>query len=299
MTTRQLTCVARAWLAGALAALLGCAAPARADEGHHSFWVVHGAHNTVYLMGSVHVLKPTDSDLPPEAMEAYRRAGALVMEVDLNEAQSEGLTDQTLRESVLPPGQTLASVLGAETYEKFATHARAVGLDPALVAGCQPWFAAMTLLRLQYVQLGYDFESGVESQFARQAAADHKPVIGLETMAEQMGLFSHLSLAEQRRFLLYTLDDADETPKEIDDIVAAWRRGDANALNALLAQGFEQYPELYGPLTSDRNRRWMAEFTTLLGDRKDYLVIVGALHLVGHDGLLELLRARGYRIEQH
>ncbi len=286
------------------AAIVGClatwlvVAPARADAPHHTLWAVKGAHNTLYLMGSVHVLKPADSELPVAVLEAYRHAGALVMEVDLNQQDSAAVGEQTLRQASLPQGQTLAGVLGPDAYAKFVAHAQPAGLDPELLSRFQPWFAAMTLLRLEYVRLGYDFESGVESQLLRDANADHKPIIALETMAEQLGMFSHLSPEQQRRLLLYVMDDVDETPQMLDDIVAAWRRGDAAALNALLAKGFDEFPELYGPLTSDRNHRWMRVLTRLLTDRQDYLVVVGALHLVGKDGVIELLRRRGYRVEQ-
>ena len=294
---------ANPWLSRLAALVAGAAAllalaPAYADTPHHTLWAVKSAHNTVYLMGSVHVLKPSDNELPAEALDAYRHAGALVMEVDLSRQDTAALGEETLRQGTLPEGQTLPGVLGPDAYAKFAEHAQSVGLDPQQLGRFQPWLAAMTLMRLEYVHLGYEFESGVESQLVRQAGADHKPIIGLETMDEQLGMFSHLSLAQQRRLLLYTIDDVDDTPQMFDDIVSAWRRGDAVALNALLAKGFEEFPELYGPLTSDRNHRWMKVLTGLIGEQQDYLVVVGALHLVGKDGIIELLRRRGYRVEQ-
>jgi len=284
--------------AGALALLLLVTATAGAQGVHHSFWAVRGAHNTVYLLGSVHMLKAGESDVPAVVLDAYRRADKLVMEVDLDAGSREELAQLTLREATLPAGQSLSGVLGPETYEGFAAHARDVGVDPSQLERFQPWFAAMTLLRLEYVRLGYDFESGVESQFTRLARADHKSVIGLETMQEQLGLFSHLPMPEQKRLLQYTLKDVDESPRELDEIVSAWRAGDAARLNALLAKGFDEFPELYGPLTSDRNRHWMPTLTRLLAEPRDCLVIVGALHLVGRDGVLELLRRAGYRVEQ-
>ena len=99
-------------------------------------------------------------------------------------------------------------------------------------------------------------------------------------------------MPEQKRLLQYTLKDVDESPRELDEIVSAWRAGDAARLNTLLAKGFDEFPELYGPLTSDRNRHWMPTLTRLLAEPRDCLVIVGALHLVGRDGVLELFADR-------
>jgi uncharacterized protein len=272
---------------------------ARADEPHHTFWTVKGAHNTVYLLGSVHVLKPGDRDLPAEALRAYSKAAALVMEIDLNGLGADpslGI-DPTLE--TLPAGQTLAEVLGPSVYERFATHARTLGLEPAIFATFQPWYAAMAMQQAELVQEGFDADSGVDEQFAARAANDHKPIIALETIEQQLGIFAHLSPDQQRRFLLYMLDDADDTLHSADAVVAAWRSGDVVQLERLLSDSSAQYPELFRLLTTDRNRRWLPTVTGLLAARQDYLVIVGALHLVGQDGLVNLLRQAGYQVDQH
>jgi hypothetical protein len=272
---------------------------ARADEPHHTFWSVKGAHNTVYLLGSVHVLKPGERDLPTEALRAYSKAAALVMEIDLNGLGADPTLgiDPTLE--ALPAGQTLAEVLGPSIYERFATHARTLGLEPAIFGAFQPWFAAMAMQQAELVQQGFEADSGVDEQFAARAASDHKPIIALETIEQQLGIFAHLSLDEQRRFLLYILDDSDDALHSADAVVAAWRSGDVVRLERLLSESSEQYPELFRMLTTDRNRRWLPTVIGLLAARQDYLVIVGALHLVGQDGLVNLLRQAGYQVDQH
>lgn len=283
---------------GWLAAALVCSGVAFGDEPHHALWRVKGVHNTVYLLGSVHVLKPADAELPPEALAAYARAGSLVLEVDLHEAGAPELAEQTARLAALPADRTLEGELGDETWASVVSHAREAGLDPGQLQHVQPWFAAMLLLRLELVRQGFAFESGVESQLLQRADADHKRVVGLETMADQLGLFAHLSPDQQRRFLRYTLEDVDDSTAEIDAIVAAWRHGDVAGLEQLLGRSFADFPELYAPLTSDRNRRWMPQLERLLHERQDCLVVVGALHLVGRDGLVDLLRSRGYTVVQ-
>jgi uncharacterized protein YbaP (TraB family) len=255
---REVRALIRGGLASRLiATLLLClvCAGARADDTHHTFWIVKGAHNTVYLLGSVHVLKPADSDLPAEALRAYTSAKALVMEI--------------------------------------------LGLDPEFFSAYQPWFAAMALQQAELAKEGFDAGSGVDEQFAQRAATDHKPIIGLETVDQQLGIFANLSNAQQRRFLLYSLDDAEDTEHAADAVVSAWRVGDVKKLERLLSESFEQYPELFRMLTTDRNRQWLPTITQLLHEDQDYMVIVGALHLVGKDGVVQLLQQAGYQPVQH
>jgi uncharacterized protein YbaP (TraB family) len=287
------------WLIAALLLSSVAWASARADEGHHSFWSIKGARNTVYLLGSVHVLKPGSSDLPPEALRAYTRVKALVMEIDLNNAMAEALMNADTSIEMLPEGQTLASVLGPQVYAQFSAHVKKMGLEPDFFSAFQPWFAAIALEQQELAQQGFDPASGVDEQFAQRAAADQKPIIGLESVTQQLGFFAQLSLAQQRRFLLYTLDEAANSASDADAIVSAWRSGDVKALERLLSESYAQYPELFRMLTTDRNRRWLPTLTQLLHEDQDYLVIVGALHLVGRDGMLHLLEQAGYPAVQH
>jgi uncharacterized protein len=275
------------------------AAIALADGGHHSFWSAKGAHNTVYLLGSVHVLKPADSDLPPDSLRAYDSSKALVMELDLNNISPESLLGTDLSDEMLPQGQTLAEALGPSVYGKFVTHLQSLGVEPDFFSQFQPWFAAISLEQLELARLGFESGSGVDEQFAARAQTDHKPIIALETIEQQLGIFAHLSLDEQRRFMLYTLEDADDTAGATDAVISAWRNGDTKSLERLLSESYAQYPELFRVLTTDRNRAWLPVISGLLHEDQDYLVIVGALHLVGRDGLIQLLQQQGYQVVQH
>ena len=190
-------------------------------------------------------------------------------------------------------------MLGPDVYARFGTHVRTLGLDPEAFSTFQPWFAALAMQQAELSQQGFEPGAGVDEQFAQRAAIDHKPIIGLETVDQQLGIFAHLSVEQQRRFLLYMLDDADDTVNSADAVVAAWRSGDVRQLERLLLESSEQYPELFRMLTTDRNHRWLPTVTRLLQEPQDYLVIVGALHLVGRDGLVQLLQQAGYQVVQH
>jgi uncharacterized protein YbaP (TraB family) len=281
------------------ALLYALAAAAHAGESHHTFWIVKGDHNTVYLLGSVHVLKPTERDLPDEALRAYAAAAALVMEIDLNDPSADMALGMDLSLESLPEGQTLAEVLGPEVYRRFTEHVHSLGLEPDLFSSYQPWFAALAMQQAELSQQGFEPGSGVDEQIAQRAAVDRKPIIALETLDQQLGFFAHLSMDQQRRFLLYMLDDADDTVHSADAVVSAWRTGDVASLERLLTESTQEYPELFRVLTTDRNRRWLPTLTDLLHGQDDYLVVVGALHLVGQDGLVHLLQQAGYQVAQH
>jgi uncharacterized protein YbaP (TraB family) len=291
----------RAFVALALALLAAVAAGRAAAEDRGVLWTVQGRQNTVYLLGSVHVLRPGDAGLPRAALDAYADAEQLVMEIDLDDAavgDPLAMAQQMQASAALPAGQSLQSVLGSD-YAEVARRASEAGLELAMFDRFQPWFVATLLLQLELAKRGFDPALGIEQQLASRAVADRKPIMGLETPAQQFAVLSGLSLADQKRFLLMTLDESAQADAELEQLLAAWRKGDITALAALLSDEFERFPQLYRPLTEDRNRAWVGQLDDLLDDRDDYLVVVGALHLVGRDSVVDLLRQRGYTVAQH
>ena len=282
-----------------LVALAG-AQPAHAAE-RNILWSVRGEQNTVYLLGSIHVLRPTDLGLTGAAEAAYDDAEQLVMEIDLDDPEVAGaaaIAMQMQRAAQLPPGQSLRKVLG-DDYGWIAERASGAGLDLAPFDGYAPWFVATLLLQLELAKRGFMPELGIETQLAGRAVTDGKPIAGLETPAEQFGVLAGLSLPEQKRFLLMTLEESSQADAQLEQLLTAWRTGDTAVLAELLSEEFDDFPELYRPLTEDRNRAWVEQLEDLLDDRDDYLVVVGALHLVGRNSVVDLLRQRGHAVTQH
>jgi len=282
----------------ALLLLVAASPRAHSDSNHHTFWEVKGRTNTVYLLGSVHMLKPDDSTLPPEMLQAYERSQAVVMELDLNEVNGDTLLGESLELAMLPEGQSLGDVLGRDIYADLASHAIRVGLEPEAMDRFQPWFAALVLEQAALGKSGFEAGAGVDEQFAQRAQADGKPIIALETADEQLGFFAHLSMDQQRQYLRATLKDLDTEGSDAAVMVGAWQRGDSVELERLMRKESASNPELFRMLTTERNRRWLPKIVDMLREDHDYLVIVGALHLVGNDGLVALLQSRGFQVEQ-
>jgi hypothetical protein len=289
---------------GACAALLLCfvhSSPVLAADAasaqRHLLWSLQGKTNKVYLLGSFHLLK--ESEQLPAAMDAaYADAEKLLMEIDMDDLDPASMQQDVLELAAQPQGQSLQQQLGPETYAAFANKVRPLNIDPAMLDRFKPWFAAITLVQVQMMKLGFDPNAGVEMRLTSRAAADHKPIQGLETAREQLEIMARMPDKLQREFLLYSVDDAERMATEVDELLAAWRGGDAAGMAKLLQEGFDEYPDLYRPLTVERNRKWLPQIEQLLDDREDYLVVVGALHLVGKESVIDLLERKGYKVKQ-
>lgn len=273
------------------------AVPAAADDDERSFlWRVGCDGRAVYLLGSIHFMKPDAYPLSDAIEHAYAGARTVVFETDMEgmDRAAAGL----MAASLLPDGATLAETVGPELYRRTVTRLEAAGLGAAAVERMKPWMVALTLTTLELMRAGYVGTEGIDAHFSARAKADGKRRAALETVDFQVSLFADLSPSEGEEFLRYTLDDLDAVIPMIDTVIAAWRSGDAAALERLLGDAFEEHDKLYQRFVVDRNRRWLPQIEALLDDDKDALVVVGALHLVGDDGLIHLLRRRGCSIEQ-
>ncbi len=276
-------------------ALLICAyaLPSRADATLHSLWELHGKHNTVYLLGSIHVLRPSDYPLAPAVQQAYANSKSLLMEIDLAEIDSEGVQAEMLASATLPEGKTLPQLLGAQRYSLATNLAHEVGVELAMFDQFAPWFAAEAISQLQLMQLGFQAQSGVEMYFLERARGDGKSIAGLETVHDQIALFEGMSMDMQVDYLMSSLSQAREMPQQVDDMVHAWQRGDTAWFAAQMTSELGKDPVLYQSLLVARNRKWVPKIEVLLNDDKDYLVIVGTGHLVGRDSVIDLLKKDG------
>jgi uncharacterized protein YbaP (TraB family) len=268
-------------------------AAVHADPPLHALWELHGKHNTVYILGSIHVLRPTDYPLAPVVLDAYSNVKSIFMEVNLQEIDSQRMQTELLASARLPEGKTLPSILGKQRYERASNLAREVGVDISIFDAFAPWFVAEVISQLQLQQLGFQPKSGVEMFFLEHARTDGKPVAGLETVHDQIALFDALSMDEQADYLVSSLEEAHDLPKEVDDMVHAWQRGDTVWFADQLKSELGRDPVLYQSVLVARNRKWIPKIEALLNDDKNYLVIVGTGHLVGQGSVIELLRKDG------
>jgi uncharacterized protein len=264
-------------------------------------WSVEHAEGqgTVLLLGSVHLLRERDQPLPGAVSEAYADAGRVLLELSPAELLDPAIFDAALaRVGIASPGASAVDALGDEAWQRGVALARDVGFDLQAVAALEPWFVSLLLYSSTLMAAGFDPTLGVDQQVAEWALRDDRPAQGLETLDEQLRLFKDLEPALQREILLKTLEELPVLAQEAAELVSQWRRGDVEALAAVLEEDFSGHEQLRERIVAERNRAWLPEIEALTREPGRSLVVVGALHLVGPDGLPALLEARGLRVRR-
>ncbi len=261
-------------------------------------WELKGTSNSIRLLGSVHFLRAGDAELPDAVRDAYRDAEILVMELDMDDLNPLQAQSVLLRLAVDPDGRDLPTIVGKATYGKARRAAARVDIELDNFRQFEPWYAALMVTQLRLAQLGFTGDQGIEARLTRWAGADGKQIRGLETLQTQLGFLDSLSPDAQQEFLEVTVDEAIEIQDNLDDIVDAWRRGDARQLEDDLLTSMASQKELYDKILVARNRSWTASIADLVNQPDDYLIVVGALHLVGDDSVLAMLKDAGYDSRQ-
>jgi len=265
--------------------------------GKNFLWRVKSQKSTVYLLGSIHLMKKESYPLAQAIEEAFSRSGTLVVEANLNDI---GQTDaiQLLGGMFYTGGETIKQHLSEETYRMLRKEAEGLGLPVEAVQYQRPWIAGMMLTSLELMKAGYEPAYGIDMHFLGRAGA--KKVEQLESVAFQMSLFSRLSDAEQEAFLRRTLKELRSMRTEADAMVRAWKEGDAAAMERIISRGLDdpRMAALYARLLDERNVGMTAKIEGYLSSGGTYFVVMGAGHLVGSRGVVSLLRQRGYSPEQ-
>lgn len=274
--------------------------------GHHAsaaghllpLWQVEGRENTVYLLGSVHLLRENDYPLDSAIYAAYDDAEILIMELDMDDLDPARMQALVIELGGVADGGSLAGLMGEDLYSEAETLAASINVPLQMLASVEPWLAAITVEQLMLQRIGFNPAFGVEAHFVGKAGSDGKEILGLEEIDEQLGFLDSLSIEAQRELLIQTLSEAIDLEPMMDGLVEAWRRGDTDYLEANMLADMQDYPELYDAIVVGRNKSWVMSIDELLDDTDDYLVIVGALHLVGDDSVPALLEDRGRRVRQ-
>lgn len=263
-----------------------------------TLWRAQGVANSVYLLGSIHLLRAEDHPLPSTIDAVYEDAEVLIMELDMDDLDGAAAQRLFNQGGVLRDGTTLRDLMGEELYLRAETAARAIDIPIDLLSQSEPWLAAITVEMMTLFRIGFNPALGVEMHLTSRAIQDGKPIEGLESIDEQLAFLDGLSLQAQREMLMQTLEDSASMASSIDEMIRAWRYGDTGLLESGLLDSLAENEELSDALVTSRNRRWVSQIDDLLDEREDYLIVVGALHLVGEEGVPRLLAEKGIEIHQ-
>ena len=273
------------------------AAQTPAASGKSFLWTVHRGENLLYLAGSVHALNEDVYPLSTAFESAFAAAGTLVEEIDLGTADAT-LAPILLSKGLYLDGRRFDTVVSPETATLVTARLEASGLPVQMFQTMKPWMVMLTLSALEAQRAGLDPNLGLDKHFFDRATAAGKTIVGLETAESQLDRLDAIPDAIQEQLLRSTLNELDTIQASLQTLITSWQRGDVAAIEELLLGSFDGYPAAYTSLIVERNRNWMPQIEACLARSRPCMVVVGAAHLVGPDGLLAELRGRGYRIEQ-
>lgn len=280
----------------ALAQTAAPAAPAPIQGEGPALWVVKDADSTLYLFGSVHVLRPTTGWASPRVEAAFDSASDIWFEISNPDDQAAIMP--LIQQHGLSPETPLSSRLTPQENAELDAAAQAMGASAAQLQPMKPWLAALSLSVAPLIKAGYDPKSGVELVLKARAEAAGKPIHGFETIDKQIGILAGLPDDVQLVFLRETLKDYENAATKLDEMVEAWARGDVATLNRVtITEMKDASPALYQAVLVNRNTDWANQIQTLLESSGTAFIAVGAAHLTGDDSVQAILQKRGVTVE--
>lgn len=268
---------------------------------HKSFlWKINTGAKPSYILGSLHLAR---SDLYPLANtieNAFNDSDILVVEINILNKDPLAIQQQFMEKGIYPYGRNLRDSISNKTLELLKDKLKDLGMTIEQVNNMKPWYLAMNLVTFDLLRLGFNPVYGIDMYFMQRSQGT-KEIDELETFAYQLNLFNNLSAREQELFLLSTLIDLDVIEQEIDNIVSAWKTGDTRKMQSILQEGLQKYPELapfYDKVIYKRNKEMAEKIEKMLQNGKSFFFIIGGAHLVGREGIIQLLKEKGYSLEQ-
>jgi hypothetical protein len=263
-----------------------------------SLWKAASDKGTLYIQGSVHLLKADDYPLAPAIEKAYADSQALVLEVDMESMLAPKTQQMLMSKAMLAGNKTLKDTLSPEVYGELAALLDGSGLPPAAMQQFKPWFVSLTVVMAKLQAMGFDPNLGLDHYFHGKATAEGKEVIGLETAEFQIDLFDSLAKGNQDDYIMHMVQEMEMVETQLGAIMAAWETGNAEELGNLMLASFSKYPNLHKRFVVERNKAWAKKLAKLVDREKTHMVVVGAAHLPGKSGLLNLLEKQGFKLEQ-
>ena len=278
-----------------LVLLLSSCPAGAAQETPVFLWSVTGKGGTVHLLGSVHVLKPDSYPLDRRITDAYGRSKRVMFEADMREMTRPEVHKALLDQGTYREGTLLKDHVSAKTYGLLQQKLASAGLPESRFERYKPWLCAVSLSGVELARLGFDPKWGIDAHFYALARRDGKETLFLETALAQIQLLSKTLSDRQEDLLRQSLRELEVIGLRSEELRRAWRRGDAAKLEGITSVSLREYPMVRDALFTQRNVRWLSKIEELMGREGDSLVVVGAGHLVGREGVISLLQGKGYR----
>jgi hypothetical protein len=261
-----------------------------------SVWVARSSKATVYLAGSFHMLRASDYPLPAEFLRSYKDSRKIIFEVPPGETESPEYMGKFLSLAIYNDGTTLKEHITTAAYAKAERFCKERNYPLEQYQFFKPTFLVMTLTVSEMNKIGADPQKGIDNFFKDKAMQDGKATGSLETVDQQISLLTSMDASLGSDQILESIEELKQIEVMLGELLAVWRKGDEAKMEELYIKDLKLYPKLYQTLIVDRNNKWVRNIEGYLNGSGNTMVIVGAAHLVGADGLINLLRKRGYKV---
>ena len=263
---------------------------------------VSSKSNTVYILGSIHLAKPELYPLDKAIEKAYKKSEVLVVELDAQSEESAvKMQTAMLKLGIYPDSKSLKTELNSKTYKQLQEYTTKAGVPLQMLEQMRPWVVMLQLSVVEMLRLGYSPELGIDKHFIDRAKDDKKSILELESIDEQMALLSRDDKEYQDKLLRYTIESMHEIEPMLESMFKSWKKGDAKDIEKtflLSMKNDTDLDEIYDVLITKRNKKMTKKIVDYLKEEKDYFVVVGAGHVVGKGGIVNLLQNRGYKVSQ-
>ena len=270
------------------------------STGKSFLWEIQSEQGNSYLFGSVHLLKKEHYPLKEVIEDSFDQSDVLVLEIDLSGGNLVKAGLYLLEKGKYQGEETLKDNISEKTYQLLEDKAKTMEMNLEWLNKWKPWMVAFHILERKLMSLGYNPMDGIDMYFLNKSQGK-KEIQGLETVELQVGLFENFSKEESEKFLLSTIMEADQLEKEMDKMITAWSTGDVEKMEKTMTESIREYPELeafYKKLNDDRNVRMVEKIISMLKTDKKYFIVVGAAHMIGKNGIVQLLKNKGYSVNQ-
>lgn len=263
-----------------------------------SVWKVTRNGQTLYLGGTIHLLRDSDLPLPTEFDAAFAASSTVIFETDIAKLQSAAMQEVLLTQGMFTDDRTLDRVLSPAAWKAASAYGAKAGIPTDALRQLKPWLFIVTLAQLELQKLGVSAK-GVDFRFDELARARGKKTAGLEPFEQHVNYLVNLGAGHESEMVQSAIDDLEEMPEAIDKLIGAWKAGDLATIDRYLVEDMRtKYPAIYQDLLLSRNQLWLPQIERMLTTPEVELVLVGAGHLAGRDGLVAQLKAKGYVVEQ-
>jgi uncharacterized protein YbaP (TraB family) len=271
-------------------------------------WEVENGRNTAFLLGSIHVMPEAAYPLDEEIETAFEKSDVLVVEFDPGNIDQEEINNLIIKSGLYPETSSLKAEIPEKLYNNVLSKLQDMGLVEAQVNRFRPWFVAINLGLGALQKLDINSGTGIDLHFISKAHEKEMTILDLETPTAQMEALSSMRDSTQIDYLQYMMDDYDQIEENFLKMLTAWQTGDTEMMNKSyrlkLKEMESEFPgvkEYYQKLLPDRDKKMVEQIKLLLENEADhtYFIIVGAFHLVGDDGMLQLLEDNGYSTRQY